>query len=169
MTALALQRLRRMRRPRRGLLEIGLVLVVCLLTGAAVFGSGMAQTVLNTPDPLVSLRNLRGELIRVNPDTGTPVGRLPAACPNAPLTVVQGDGVLVVKNLRTNEVVTIDLSRERVSGVRPNGDADVNVLLTMGEVYLVDKTDRRVDRIDALSAATVGTPWRSPDGLADVV
>ena len=89
-------------RLRRSALDIGLVALVVVLTVGAVLGSGLAQTVMSMQDPLTWLRNLRGELTRVNPETGTSVDRLPGlGQAGDPLSLVQSGNVLVVTNRRT--------------------------------------------------------------------
>jgi hypothetical protein len=153
------------RRPRAAL-EIGIVVLAGALVAGAVFGSGLAQTVLDTPDPLTWLRNNRGEVAQVNPEAGAMVDRLRIGDNGDPLQVVQGDGVLVVTNLRTNEVTIVDLSLMRTVQVLEGGPAGVKVLLTNGQLYLAYKDDGRIERLDPLTAETLGE-WRADGPLAD--
>ncbi len=150
---------------RRGALEFGIVVVVAALAVGAALGSGLAQMSLETLDPLTWLRNLRGEVSQVNPEAGTPVSRLPVGLPGDDLQVIQGDGVLVVINLRTNTIITIDTSMLRIGGTRPGGDRPAQVLLTLGQVYVADLGGGVIERIDPLSAAPIGAPWRSDGPL----
>jgi hypothetical protein len=156
-------------RLRRGVLDAGLVATVALLVAGVLLGTGFAQTELSTPDPLTWLWNTRGELTRVNPDTGSPTDRLPGvALPGDPMTLVQDGNTLVVTNLRTFEVTTVDVPMLRVVGTRPGGIGAVRVLLTRGEVYLANLAAGTVERLDPISAATVGAPWRAAGQLVDV-
>jgi len=154
-------------RTRQGVIEIGLAALVCVLAAGVVIGSGFAQTVLSTPDPLTWLRNLSGELTQVNPETGSAVTRVEVGDPGDRLYVTQGDGVLLVTDRLTNTVTTIDVSMLRIGGVRPS-TGPVKVLLTQGQVYLAKLAEGVVERIDAFSAATVGRPWRSDGPLTAV-
>jgi hypothetical protein len=154
-------------RARRGLLDAGLVGTVALLVAGVLLGSGFAQTEMSMPDPLTWLWNTRGELTRVNPETGSPTDRLPGvALPGDPMTLVQNGDTLVVTNLRTFEVTTIDVPMLRFAGTR-RGSGAVRVLLTQGEVYLANLAAGTVERIDPLSAATVGAPWQAGAALID--
>jgi hypothetical protein len=154
-------------RGSRGSLEIGLVVLVCALVAGAVVGTGLARTVLETPDPLAWLRNDRGQVVQVNPETGSPVEKLQVGAPGDPLSVTQGDGVLVVTNLRTNEVTVFDLSLLRVAGVRPAGQGALKVLLSKRQIYVVNKEAGEIILLDPLTAAPVAEPWRLDAPLAD--
>jgi hypothetical protein len=156
-------------RLRRRLLDAGLVATVALLVAGVLLGTGFAQTELSMPDPLTWLWNTRGELTRVNPDTGSPTDRLPGiALPGDPMTLVQDGNTLIVTNLRTFEVTTVDVPMLKIAGTRRGGPGAVRVLLTRGEVYLANLTAGTVERMDALSAATVGVPWQAGRQLVDV-
>src|SRR5262249_54886675 len=74
--------------------------------------------------------------------------------------------VFVVTNLRTGEVIVIDPALLRIGGIRAGGPDAVKVLLTRGELYVVNMVTGVIQRIDPLSAATVGQPWRSGGRLA---
>lgn len=154
---------------RRGLLEVALVVLVAALAATAVAGTGLSRTVLHTQDPLTWLRNGKGQVIRVNPETGSPTDRLKVAAPGDPIQVVQGDGVLVVTNLRTHEVTVVDLSMLRVAGTPRENPGEVKILLSQRQIFLVDKASGRVEALDALTGATVGSPYRSGSPLVDAV
>lgn len=158
-----------LRRGRRGALEIGLVALVCALGAGAVIGSGLAQTVLATPSPLTWLRNNKGQVVQVNPETGTMLQRLQVGNPGDPLKVVQDGSRLVVTNLNDGTVTVVDLSMLRVSGVQQGDPEAVKVVLTGGQIYLVDKVDGQISALDPLTAAPVGQPYQAGAQLTDVV
>jgi len=153
-------------RRRRGALEIGLVVLVAALIAGAVIGRGIAETRLRTPDSLTWLRSLRGEVTQVNPETRTAVNRLEVAAPGDPLHVAQDGSILVVTNLRTNSVTVINLATLRLAGERRASGA-VKVLLSNRQIYLVDKRAGRIERIDSLTAATMGQPYQTDGPIAD--
>jgi hypothetical protein len=157
------------RRGRRGALEIGLVGLICALAAGAVIGSGLAQTVLATPSPLTWLRNSKGQVVQVNPETGTMLQRLQIGDPGDPLKVVQDGTRLVVTNLANGTVTVVDLSLLQVAGTRQGDPDGVKVVLAGGQIYLADKRTGQIETLDPLTAATVGQPYRAAAPLTDVV
>jgi Ricin-type beta-trefoil lectin domain len=157
-----------LRRGRRGALEIGLVVLVCGLAAGAVIGSGLAQTVLATPNPLTWLRNSKGQVVQVNPETGTMLQRLQVGASGDQLQIVQDGSILVVTN-PDGTVTTVDLSTLRVAGVRQGDPAATKVVLAGGHIHLVNKALGQIETLDPLTAATVGQPYRAGAPLSDVV
>lgn len=151
---------------RRGWLEFGLIAMACMLVAAAVLGSGIAQSALNMPNPLTWLNNGDGHITQANPDTGRTGDKLLVAEPGDELLVTQEGGVLTVTNTTDNTVTIIDLSTLTFSGTR-RGNAGVEVLLSKGRVFLADKASGRVERLDELTAQTVGAPLEVGKPLAD--
>jgi hypothetical protein len=150
------------------MLELGLVALVCALAAGAVVGSGLAQTVLATPNPLTWLRNAKGQVVQVNPETGTMVQRLQIGDAGDELRVVQDGSRLVVTN-PDGTVTIVDLSMLRVAGVRQGDAAAVKVLLADGRIFLVNKARGEIETLDPLTAAPVGQPYQAGGPLTDAV
>jgi len=75
-------------RVRRGLLEVGLVVLVGALAASAVAGTGLSRTVLRTQDPLTWLRNgktPRHTIMAWPPQCSALVGRTQPAAANEDL------------------------------------------------------------------------------------
>jgi hypothetical protein len=155
----------------RGGIEVGLSMILGGLFAGLFFGTGLAKTVISTPDGLTWLPDSkRGEVVQVNPSTGTLEDRLKVASPGDPLDVTQEDNLLVTTDRRTGVVTVIDLSTLLISGQRQAGaGGSVKVLLYSGQIYLVERDAGTIDRLDPLTAALVGESWDGGDQLADAV
>jgi hypothetical protein len=94
----------------------------------------LMRSVTALSDQLTWLPNLRGQVTQVNPETGTALIRLTVGSPGNQLRVTQGDGVLVVTDPQTGDVIVIDTSLLRIGGVRAADAGAVEVLLTNGEL-----------------------------------
>jgi Ricin-type beta-trefoil lectin domain len=147
--------------------EIGLIALAGTLVAGAILGAGTAQHKLTMPDPMTWLNGGDGRLTRVNPETRQAVDRLKVADDGDEILVSQGDGgTLTVTNLRTHQVTFIDLSQLSAAGTRQAG-AGTEVLLHDDRIYLADKETGEVDRVDPLTATTIGEPLRLGAKLSD--
>ncbi len=155
----------------RGAVEIGLSMVLGGLTAGLLFGTGLARTVVATPDGLTWLPDSkRGEVVEVNPSTGNLENRLRVAAAGDDLDIAQQDNLLVTTDRKTGVVTVIDLSTLLVSGQRQAGaGGSVKVLLWSGQIYLVERDLGTIDRLDPLTAALVGESWDGGGPLADAV
>lgn len=146
--------------------ELGMILITLGLVAGALVGSGFAASNLGTVDPLAWLANRDGGITRVNPQTGRAVEGLKISQNGANLQVTQADGILTIIDPTTNELVVIDLSLLSVAGKRGAGP-NVEVLVTTGKIFTVNKDIGELSRINALNASTIGRPVRLERRLAD--
>lgn len=146
--------------------ELGMIVITLALVAGALVGTGFAASNLGTVDPLAWLANRDGGITRVNPQTGRPVDGLKISQSNANLQVTQADGILTIIDPTTNELVVIDLSLLSVAGKRSAGP-NVEVLVTAGKIFTVNKDSGELSRINALNASVVGRPVRLERRLAD--
>jgi hypothetical protein len=151
---------------RRAAAQAGIAATVLALAAGALFGNGLTQTALETPESLVWLRTNRGQAVRVNPDTRRTVERLPVGGVGDQLEVVQDKGSLIITNRSTRTVTIVDLPLMRVSGVR-QASADVKVLLAERRIFLVDRVAGEVAAIDPLTAKTIGRPYQAGGAILD--
>src|SRR5699024_5367616 len=107
-------------------------------------------------------------IVQINPATGQAERRLVVGGPGSELDVAQRDGHLVVTDLATGTVTSIDLTSLIASGTRGLDGEDTKVLLGGGMVVVVDRSPGTVRAVDPLTLADLGRPYR-PDDLADAV
>ena len=81
----------------KGAVEVGAVAVAASLLVGAVAGQGLASVALDVADGLTWLPdNASGQVVEVNPSTGTPQARLQLGGPGSDLQINQRDGRLLV-------------------------------------------------------------------------
>jgi hypothetical protein len=144
------------------------VVVVLLVVGAFV-GRGLATTQLHISDGLTWLGDdKRGTAVQVNPATGQPQTELKVGTPGNRLDIGQRDGLLVVNDTTTGAVTLIDVATLIATGRRTTtGDGATKILLDASLVYLVDRPQGTIRRIDPVTAADVGHAWSAGVSLAD--
>lgn len=141
-----------------------------LLVGAAI-GDGISRTAVEVSDGLTWLGDdQRGEVVQVNPSSGTPQTRLQVSGADAQLEIAQSDDKLVVLDRRTGQITVIDLATLLASGRRqaPPGPS-AKVLIVGDGVVVVDRAAGSIHRTDPVTLADVGSPWLAGQPLADVV
>ncbi|MEU4745192.1 hypothetical protein AB0G02_32675, partial [Actinosynnema sp. NPDC023658] len=141
-----------------------------LLVGAAL-GDGISRTAVEVSDGLTWLDDdQRGEVVQVNPSSGTPQTRLQVSGADAQLEVAQSDDKLIVLDRRTGQITVIDLATLLSSGRRqaPPGPS-AKVLIVGDRVFVVDRAAGSVHNADPVTLADIGSPWLAGQPLADVV
>ncbi|MFD1150433.1 hypothetical protein [Saccharothrix hoggarensis] len=141
-----------------------------LLVGAAL-GDGISRTAVEVSDGLTWLNDdQRGEVVQVNPSSGTPQTRLQVSGADAQLEIAQSDDALIVLDRRTGQITVIDLATLLSSGRRqaPPGPS-AKVLIADHRVYVVDRAAGTVHNADPVTLADIGSPWSAGQPLADVV
>lgn len=159
----------RARRRSRGGAEIGTLVVVGAVIVGAVFGNGLADTVVQSFDGLTWLSDHpNGQVVEVNPETGKPQQRLQIGGAGDELDITQRDDMLIVTNRRTGEVIVINLATLLVSG-RRQSDVNTEVLVNQGRVYLADLTRGVVRRVDPVTTTDIGDSWSAGKAITDAV
>lgn len=145
-------------------------MIGALAAGAATFAtSGLWRHSPVRFDGLTWLGKGDGQITGVDPQTGEPKGQLRLGEAGDVMTVTQGEDVLVVTNTRTGEVTAVSLP-DLVARPIGSGDPDsFKVLLATDQIYVADLMAGAVQRIDALTAATIGQPWLGNGPLVDAV
>ncbi|WP_413452615.1 hypothetical protein AA0Y32_09855 [Georgenia phoenicis] len=161
-------RLTRGARGERGVVEAGVAAAGAVLVVGALVGNGVASTVIDMSDGQTWLPDEDGRIVQINPATGQPERRLVVGGPGSELDVAQRDGHLVVTDLATGTVTSIDLASLIASGSRGLDGEDTKVLLGGGMVVVVDLSPGTVRAVDPLTLADLGRPYRTDD-LADAV
>ena len=113
--------------------------------------------------------NATGQVVEVNPSTGTPQARLQLGGPGSDLQINQRDGRLLVTDAATGQVSSINLATLLASGRRaasPGGNT--KLLVGSGRVYLVDLDQGTLRRVDPITLTDLGSELRVGK-LADAV
>lgn len=82
-----------------------------------------------------------------------------------PLVGMQDKGVVSIRNDRTGEVITADMSRIRTAGARATA-SNSKVLLAKGMMVVVDGQTNSITRVDPAGGPDLGEAWRPPAGAA---
>lgn len=151
----------------RGMVEAGIAAAGGLLVVGAVVGNGIAASVMDMSDGQTWLPSDDGSVVQINPATGQAEQRLVVGADGSEMSLVQGDGYLVVTDLDTGQITAIDLAG--LSASRPmQGDENTLMLVGGGQMVRVDLEPGTVRAVDPLTLADLGTPYRTTD-LADAV
>lgn len=161
------RRLRRAGR-ERGMVEAGIAAAGGLLVVGAVVGNGVAAAAMDMSDGQTWLGGSDGSVVQINPATGQPEYRLVIGGDGETMEVTQNDGLLVVTNLETGVVTSIDLAGLVVGSGRQT-DGETIVLIGGGTVMLAETEPGFVQVVDPLTLASQGSPYRAGEDLADVV
>ncbi|MFK3985662.1 fibronectin type III domain-containing protein [Micromonospora sp. NPDC050397] len=153
---------------RGGLVTIGTVGALVAAMGLTVLGLGAADNAVASYDASAWLWSAaRSELARVNGitarvDTRTrvPDGR------NHPMQVVQTDKLLVLRDLKTGQISSLDLATLQVIARTQNtAGIGVNVALHEDAAFVVDSVQGLVRQLDPRSLVPIGEPVRFPPGI----
>ncbi|MFC3500052.1 fibronectin type III domain-containing protein [Micromonospora krabiensis] len=158
----------RSRRLRGGLVTIGTVAALLAAMGLTVLGLGAADNAVASYDASSWLWSAaRSELARVNGvtarvDTRTEV---PGARRH-PMQVTQTDRLLVLRDLNTGQVSSLDLATLQITATtRTTPGLGVNVALHEDAAFVVDAVQGVVRQLDPRSLSPVGEPIRYPPGI----
>ncbi|MFI6763432.1 fibronectin type III domain-containing protein [Micromonospora sp. NPDC050417] len=153
---------------RGGLVTIGTVGALVAAMGLTVLGLGAADNAVASYDASAWLWSAaRSELARVNGitarvDTRTqvPDGR------SHPMQVVQTDRLLVLRDLTTGQVSSLDLATlQVVARTKTVAGLGVNVALHEDAAFVVDAVQGLVRQLDPRSLVPIGEPVRFPPGI----
>src|SRR5690606_4137402 len=130
----AWRRLTRGARGERGVVEAGVAAAGAVVVVGALVGHGVPSPVIDLSDGQTWLPDENGRIVQINPATGQAERRLVVGGPGSELDVAQRDGHLVVTDLATGTVTSIDLTSLIASGTRGLDGEDTKVLLGGGMV-----------------------------------
>lgn len=159
---------RRSRRMRGGLVTIGTVGALVAAMGLTVLGLGAADNAVASFDASSWLwSTARSELARVNGITARvdtrmqlPQGR------SHPMQVTQTDKMLVLRDLTTGQVSSLDLATlQVVARTQTTSGLGVNVALHEDSAFVVDAVQGIVRQLDPRSLTPVGEPVRFLPGI----
>ncbi|MBB5825556.1 fibronectin type III domain-containing protein [Micromonospora carbonacea] len=158
----------RRRRWRGGLVTVGTVSALLAAMGLTVLGLGAADNAVANYDASSWLWSAaRSELARVNGVTARVDTRVEV--PDArrhPVQVVQTDRLLILRDLNTGQVSSLDLATLQITAsTRTTPGLGVNVALHSDAAFVVDAVQGVVRQLDPRSLAPVGEPVRYPPGI----
>ncbi|MFI5845199.1 fibronectin type III domain-containing protein [Catenuloplanes sp. NPDC051500] len=161
-------RKRRLRTPG-GLVTIGTVAVLVAGMAATVFGLGAADQAVASFDAASWLwSRSKGELARANGVTGRVDTRFAVAgAAGHPMQVTQTDRFLILRDLNTGLVSSLDLtSLQTVATRQTTAGVGVTVALNDDAAFIIDSVQGEVRQLDPQSLEPVGEPVRYPPGIA---
>ncbi|TDC30958.1 fibronectin type III domain-containing protein [Micromonospora sp. KC213] len=155
-------------RMRGGLVTIGTVGALLAAMGLTVLGLGAADNAVANYDASSWLWSAaRSEIARVNGVTARVDTRM--GIPGArrhPMQVTQTDRLLVLRDLRTGQVSSLDLATLQITATTPTTPGlGVNVALHEDAAFVVDAVQGIVRQLDPRSLTPVGEPVRYPPGI----
>ncbi|RKN50501.1 fibronectin type III domain-containing protein [Micromonospora endolithica] len=156
------------RRFRGGLVTVGTVAALLAAMGLTVLGLGAADTAVASHDASSWLwSSARSELARVNGVTARVDTRVEV--PDArrhPTRVSQTDRLLVLRDLTTGQVSSLDLATLQITAnTRTAPGIGVNVALHEDAAFVVDAVQGVVRQLDPRSLAPIGEPVGYPPGI----
>ncbi|WP_431897143.1 fibronectin type III domain-containing protein [Micromonospora haikouensis] len=158
----------RRRRWRGGLVTVGTVSALLAAMGLTVLGLGAADNAVANYDASSWLWSAaRSELARVNGVTARVDTRVEVPDSRRhPVQVVQTDRLLVLRDLNTGQVSSLDLATLQITATtRTTPGLGVNVALHSDAAFVVDAVQGIVRQLDPRSLAPVGEPVRYPPGI----
>ncbi|MEH1098441.1 fibronectin type III domain-containing protein [Micromonospora sp. CPCC 205561] len=158
----------RPRRVRGGLVTVATVAALLAAMGLTLHGLGAADNAVANYDASSWLwSSARSEMARVNGVTArvdTRVG-IPGARRH-PMQVTQTDRLLVLRDLNTGQVSSLDLATLQITATtRTTPGLGVNVALHKEAAFVVDAVQGIVRQLDPRSLSPVGEPVRYPPGI----
>ncbi|WP_255509859.1 fibronectin type III domain-containing protein [Micromonospora sp. AP08] len=153
---------------RGGLVTIGTVAALLAAMGLTVLGLGAADNAVANFDASSWLWSTsRSELARVNGVTArvdtrmeVPGGR------RHQMQVAQTDRLLILRDLNTGQVSTLDLATLQITATTPTAPGlGVSVALHEDAAFVVDAVQGIVRQLDPRSLTPVGEPVRYPPGI----
>ncbi|WP_442933597.1 fibronectin type III domain-containing protein [Micromonospora sp. CPCC 206060] len=159
---------RRSRLLRGGVVTIGTVSALLAAMGLTVLGLGAADNAVAGYDASSWLwSTARSELARVNGITARVDTRVEVPQARShPMQVVQTDRMLVLRDLNTGQVSSLDLATLQVTATtRTTPGLGVNVALHDDAAFVIDAVQGIVRQLDPRSLVPVGEPVRFPPGI----
>lgn len=158
----------RPRRMRGGVVTIATVAALLAAMGLTIHGLGAADNAVASHDASSWLWSAaRSEMARVNGITArvdTRVG-IPGARRH-PMQVTQTDRLLVLRDLNTGQVSSLDLATLQITATtRTTPGLGVSVALHEDAAFVVDAVQGVVRQLDPRSLTPVGEPVRYPPGI----
>ncbi|MFI7491420.1 fibronectin type III domain-containing protein [Micromonospora echinaurantiaca] len=153
---------------RGGLVTIATVAALLAAMGLTVLGLGAADNAVASYDASSWLWSAaRSELARVNGVTARVDTRVEVpAARRHPMQVTQTDRLLILRDLNTGQVSSLDLATLQITATtRTTPGLGVNVALHEDAAFVVDAVQGVVRQLDPRSLAPVGEPVRYPPGI----
>ncbi|MEV4543327.1 fibronectin type III domain-containing protein [Micromonospora echinaurantiaca] len=153
---------------RGGLVTIATVAALLAAMGLTVLGLGAADNAVASYDASSWLWSAaRSELARVNGVTARVDTRVEVpAARRHPMQVTQTDRLLILRDLNTGQVSSLDLATLQITATtRTTPGLGVNVALHEDAAFVVDAVQGVVRQLNPRSLAPVGEPVRYPPGI----
>lgn len=151
-----------------GFVTVGVVLTVVGSMMATLFGAGAASRVLNVFDGNVWLWSAsKGEVSRVNSAAGRVDMRAPITDTlNHRVQVIQTDTNLILRDLNTGKITSLDLATLGIAGsvVAEPGDG-ITVALHKDGAFIIDSKRGAIRQVDPAKLSPVGKPISFPSTL----
>ncbi|MFU8849384.1 fibronectin type III domain-containing protein [Micromonospora sp. SL1-18] len=158
----------RTRKLRGGLVTVGTVAALLAAMGLTVLGLGAADNAVANFDASSWLWSAtRSEIARVNGITARVDTRMevPGARRHQ-MQVAQTDRLLILRDLNTGQVSSLDLATLQISATTPTTPGlGVNVALHDNQAFVVDAVQGIVRQLDPRSLTPVGEPVHYPPGI----
>jgi hypothetical protein len=151
-----------------GWVTLGTVVTLTAAMGLTVLGLGVADHAVASFDASAWLWSAaKSEIARVNGVTGRVDTRVEvAAATNHPMEVSQTDRFLVLRDLATGQVSSLDLTTLQVAATtRTTAGLGVSVAVHDGAAFVVDAVQGMVRQIDPHTLVPVGEAVRFPPGI----
>ncbi len=155
-------------RRRGGLVTIGTVLSLVTGLGLTVLGLGSADQAVASFDAASWVWSKgQGEMARINGVTAKVDTRVDvAAGRNHQMQVSQNDRFVILRDVNTGQVSSMDLTTLQASVTTPtNSGIGVQVALREDAAFIIDAVQGVVRQIDPRSLTPVGEPLRYPPGI----
>lgn len=156
-------------RTRGGLVTVATVLSLVTAMGATLFGLGAAEHAVASYDAASWLwSRAKGEVARVNGVTGRVDTRLEIPRGQGHnMQVSQTDRFLMLRDLNTGQISSLDLATLQITGTRPTTSGlGVSVALHGDAAFVIDAVQGVVTQLDPRSLAPIGEPIHYPPGIA---
>ena len=155
-------------RSRGTVITLATVVILAIATGLTVLGLGVTNDAVANFDASSWLfSSTRGEVDRVNGVTAKVDSRAHIKdAQNHEIQVTQTDKYLILRDLDTGQVSTLDLTTLQVSAVTPTTPGlGVSVALDGETVFVIDAVQGQVRQLDPRSLAPVGDAIALPNGI----
>ncbi|HEX3732406.1 MAG TPA: fibronectin type III domain-containing protein [Mycobacteriales bacterium] len=155
------------RRKAGGFVSSGIIATVLVAMVITLFGTGAVGPKLNLYDGAIWLWNRdRGEADRVNASAGQVDLRRPLTDTQGHrVKVIQDDRHLLLQDLDSGTVTSVDLKTLNVSGTLAASAAGARIGLFGGSLLAVDATEGLITQRDATSFKPIGSPIKLPKNL----
>src|SRR5215207_6154588 len=151
-----------------GFVTVGVVLTVVGSMMATLFGAGAASRVLNVFDGNVWLWSAsKGEVSRVNSTSGRVDMRAPITdTRNHRVQVIQTDKNLLLRDLTTGKITSLDLATLGIAGSVATEPGDgITVALHKDSAFIIDSKRGAIRQVDPTKLSPVGKPLTFPSEL----